>query len=287
MKTFGKQHFLRDFFLIEAGMAGWFLYDNIHARDKVFFAFAGIFFLCLLLTGLLSLRKGKEDKPSSHMKTNRWAWLIGGFLIALLVLFFFLGRGALLGGRSFRLFLLVSVAGLLAWLFGSFIGKGSPYYYFAGFLLLGGVLYRVGVFVPQVQSTPFALGFSEGSRYYNASAFFSQEIYGMKIPLSVLDPSRGILQALPFLLRLPDILYHRLWLVFLWIGLTAWMAWLFTRRVRSKLGIKRFWLFLFFFLFFFQGAIYFHLIPAVLLIMLGYKPGSHISNFIFLLLASV
>ena len=109
----------------------------------------------------------------------------------------------------------------------------------------------------------------------------------MKIPLSVLDPSRGILQAFPFLLRLTNILYHRLWLVFLWVGLTAWMAWLFARRLLSKLGIKRFWLFLFFFLFFFQGAVYFHLIPVVILVLIGYSSKNPLSNWIFLILASI
>ena len=287
MKTLRSQNFLRDFFLIEAGMSGWFLYDNIHSRDKFFYGFAGIFFLCLLMTGLFSLRKGKEDKPSNQQKTNRWLWLIGGLSITLLVLFFFLGQGGLLAGRSFRLFLLISTTGLLAWLFGSLLGKGSPYFYFAGLLLLGGVLYRVGVFVPQVQANPFSLGWSEGSRYYGASAYFAQEIYGIKIPLSVLDPSRGILQAFPFLLRIQDILLHRFWLVFLWVGLTSWMAWLFARRFFSKLGLKQFWLFLFFFLFFFQGAVYFHLIPVVILVLLGYRPNHPLSNWIFLILASI
>jgi hypothetical protein len=287
LKTLRNQKFLRDFFLIEAGMSGWFVYDNIHSRDNVFFVFAGVFLLCLILTGLLSLRKKQEPKLSHKEMTSTWAWLIGGVLITLLVLFFFLGRGELLGNRSFRLFLLVSMAGTLAWLFGTLLGKGSPYIYFAGFLLLGGVLYRVGVFVPQVQATPFALGWSEGSRYYAASAYFSQEIYGMKIPLSVLDPSRGILQSFPFLLRLKDILLHRLWLVFLWIGLTSWMAWLFARRVMPKLEIKPIWLFLFFFLFFFQGAIYFHLIPVVLLVLLGYRSSRPTRTWAFLILASI
>ena len=286
MKTLSKQIFLRDFFLIEAGMAGWFLYDNIHVRDRVFFAFAGFFFLCLLLTGFLSRRKREETKPDFRKDTNPWAWLIGGVLIALLVFSFFLTHVELLGARSFRLFLLVSIAGLLAWLFGSLLGKGSPYFYFAGFLLLGGVLYRVGVFIPQIQATPFALGWSEGSRYYAASAFKSMEIYGIKIPWTIMDPPAAILQAVPFLLWPETVLLHRVWLVSLWIGLTAWMSYLFAKRVKSKIGIKPFWVFLFFFLFFFQGAVYFHLIPVVILVMLGYKPGAHIRNVIFLLLAS-
>lgn len=287
MKTLKNQNFLRDFFLIEAGMAGWFIYDNIHSRNKVFFAFTGIFFLSLLLTGLLSLRKENETKTAANKKSTCWAWLIGGVLITLLVLGFFNLRLDLLGERSLRLFLLVSLAGLLAWIFGSLLGKGSPYFYFAGFLLLGGVIYRVGIFVPQVQSNPFALGWSEGSRYYVASAFKSQEIYSVKIPLSVLDPSRGILQSIPFLVQVKDILFHRLWLVTLWLGMTAWMACLFSRRVQPKLDIKRIWLFLFFFLFFFQGAIYFHLIPVVILVLVGYKPDRSIRNWIFLFLAAV
>jgi hypothetical protein len=286
LKTLRNQNFLRDLFLIEAGMSGWFVYDNIHSRDNVFFVFAGVFLLCLILTGLLSLRKKQETKPSHKEKTSTWAWLTGGVLITLLVLFFFLGRGELLGNRSFRLFLLVSMAGTLAWLFGTLLGKGSPYIYFAGFLLLGGVLYRVGVFVPQVQATPFALGWSEGSRYYAASAFSSLKIYGVKIPWTIMDPPAALLQSVPFFLWPENVLMHRIWLVFLWIGLTAWMSWLFARRIRAKLEIAPFWIFLFFFLFFFQGAVYFHLIPVVILVLLGYKPGAHVRNLLFLVLAS-
>ena len=286
MKTLKNQNFLRDFFLIEAGMAGWFIYDNIHSRNKVFFAFTGIFFLSLLLTGLLSLRKENETKTAANKKSTCWAWLIGGVLITLLVLGFFNLRLDLLGERSLRLFLLVSLAGLLAWIFGSLLGKGSPYFYFAGFLLLGGVIYRVGVFVPQVQSTPLALGWSEGSRYYVASAFKSLEIYGVKIPWTIMDPPAAILQAVPFLFMPENVLAHRIWLVFLWIGLTAWMSWLFTRRIKAKLDIKPAWQFLFFFLFFFQGAVYFHLIPVVILVLIGYKPGATFRNMFFLVLAS-
>src|SRR5690606_10134337 len=133
---------------------------------------------------------------------------------------------------------------------------------------LGGVLYRVGVFVPQVQATPFALGWSEGSRYYVASAFKSQEIYGVKIPWTIMDPPAAILQAVPFLLWPENVLYHRAWLVVLWLVLTAWKFWLFVKRVKAKLVIKLFCLFLLFFLFFFQGAVYIHRNPVVMLITL-------------------
>ncbi|MEA4812986.1 MAG: hypothetical protein VB108_10520 [Anaerolineaceae bacterium] len=280
-------NYLRDFFLIEAGMAGWFLFDNIHQRDKLFFAFVGLFFLSLLLMALFWPKKKQPVNQIKPKKGLKAAFFLSALLITLLILAFFLLKVDLFAGRSLRLFILVSLAGLLSFLLAALGGKTSPYLYFAGLLLWGGFLYRVGVFVPQVQANPFALGWSEGSRYYSASAYFAQEIYGMKIPLSVLDPSRGLLQAIPFMIKSNAILFHRLWLAGLWLGLTAWAAWLFVERLRTKVELKPVWLFFYFFLFFFQGAIYFHLLPVLILVLLGFKPSQPLHLWFFLILASI
>ncbi len=86
-------------------------------------------------------------------------------------------------------------------------------------MLLGAVIYKICSFVPEIQSVPFSLGWSEGSRYYNASLFFSDRIYGKELALPVLHPSRYLLQTIPFIIGIKSILIHRLWQVILWLSL--------------------------------------------------------------------
>jgi hypothetical protein len=84
--------------------------------------------------------------------------------------------------------------------------------------LLETCIYIVVSLLPEISTYPLTLGWSETSRYYNASLFFSQRIYGISTPPTVMHPSRYLMQAVPFLFPDSPLWLHRAWQVFRWIG---------------------------------------------------------------------
>lgn len=141
---------------------------------------------------------------------------------------------------------------------------------FVAALLLLGVTYAVMTRYNVVTNYPFSLGWSEGSRYYYASLLFSRTLYGEAFPLSPYHASRYILQSVPFLFHGLGIFEHRLWQFLLWIGLTLGAALALAWRVipAEKKGL-RLLLAAWFFLFFLQISVYYHLQVMVLLVLLG------------------
>jgi len=186
-----------------------------------------------------------------------------------------------------RMALYVLICGIGAWLISTSHDHPHPVNSFIVLLLIAGVLYRIGIFLPEIQTYPFSLGWSESCRYYNASLYFSQKVYGANFPLPVLHPSRYLMQAVPFLFAPQNILVHRIWQIFLWIGITLLGAYSVTRRVSSKKPIVLIALTLWLFLFFFQGAVYYHLMVCVILIMLGYNKDSFWKTLFVILIASI
>jgi hypothetical protein len=71
--------------------------------------------------------------------------------------------------------------------------------------------YKVTTFISEVSTFPFSLGWSEASRFYYASLFFSESLYNLHVPPSVLHPSRYLMQAIPFLIPSLPLWFHRLW----------------------------------------------------------------------------
>jgi len=61
-------------------------------------------------------------------------------------------------------------------------------------------VYKAAAYLPDISTYPFSMGWSETSRYYYASLYFSKRIYGMAVPPTVLHPTRYLMQAVPFLL---------------------------------------------------------------------------------------
>ncbi|MFN2197549.1 MAG: hypothetical protein ACK2UW_15635, partial [Anaerolineales bacterium] len=119
--------------------------------------------------------------------------------------------------------------------------------------------YLAAMFIPDVSTYPLSLGWSEASRYYFASLFFSERIYGHALPPPVLHPSRYLLQAVPFVVDGLPLWFHRLWQVLLWLTLPFATVVLLGRQLKIE-DRWRFWMFvLWAFLFCFQGPIYYHL----------------------------
>jgi hypothetical protein len=74
-----------------------------------------------------------------------------------------------------------------------------------------------------VSKDPFTLGWSEASRYYYASLWLAEPVYGVESAPSVLHATRYLMQAGPFLIPHAPIWLHRLWQVFLFVG-ASWLA---------------------------------------------------------------
>ncbi len=153
-------------------------------------------------------------------------------------------------------------------------------------LLAGGAIYLASTFLPGISSYPLSLGWSEASRYYYASLFASDRLYGIGVPPSVLHPSRYLLQAIPFLIPNSGIWLHRLWNVLLWLGLPLAAAGLLVKRLdlqdRALRGLVVFWVILFLF----QGPLLFHLLVPVILVFAGFRHDNFWRSLVVVVAAS-
>jgi hypothetical protein len=139
-------------------------------------------------------------------------------------------------------------------------------------LLAAGAVYQAATQLPGISNYPLSLGWSEASRYYYASLYLSDSIYGFRAPLSVLHPSRYLLQALPFLVSNSPIWLHRLWQSLLWLGLPLLTVWLLARRLRLPSRWEQALFILWAFLFMFQGPVLYHLLLAAVPVLWGTQP---------------
>jgi hypothetical protein len=157
---------------------------------------------------------------------------------------------------------------------------------FLGGLLVFGVVFIVAAKIPQVTSFPLSLGWSEASRYYYGSLLFSRQLYGMSLPLSFMHPARYLLQAIPFAVSALPLWFHRFWQVLLWLGLAAITAVVFEKRFKDRTLIQRVLLGIWLFVFLFQGAVYYHLLVCVILVLTGYSEKKSWKTLIFIAMAS-
>ncbi len=142
------------------------------------------------------------------------------------------------------------------------------------------------VLLQGVSTYPFSLSWSEVSRYYYASLFFSERLYGLQIPPTVLHPSRYLMQALPFLLGDLPLWAHRLWQVILWLAFTALAAALLARRLALPDRRQRWLLAGWAFLFLLVGPVYYHLLVPVILVLWGFDLEKPRRTWLAVLLAS-
>jgi hypothetical protein len=150
-----------------------------------------------------------------------------------------------------------------------------------------GAVYLAADFFNSVTDYPFSLEWSEISRYYQASFFFSERVYGTRLPLPVTHPSRYMLQSLPFLASETTLILHRAWQALLWVAMPLVTAWTLARRLRLKPAL---WVWSFVgwgFLYLMQGAVFYHLLPCVFIVLLAYDSKRPWQTFVFVAIASV
>jgi len=157
---------------------------------------------------------------------------------------------------------------------------------FVVILLAQGLIYQVYGIFAITSADPFSMGYSEAGRHYYASMFFSESLYGMKLPLPFLHPSRYLLLSIPFLADGLPLWFHRFWQALLWFGLTLGASLSLARFTRTN-GWMKFFVTAWAFLFFFQGAVYYHLHVMVILILLGVSVKNSGRSLVFIILASI
>ena len=147
-------------------------------------------------------------------------------------------------------------------------------------------LHLVVTQLSEVTSYPFAMGWSETSRYYYPSLFLSKEIFGNRLPWPILHPSLHLLLLPPYLIDAP-LWFHRFWQVFLRFALLGLTAQALLRRLSLKDRVFRWLVWAWAVLFLFQGPVYFHLAVPVILMLWGFSIRNDRRTWIFLILASI
>lgn len=266
--------------------SAWYLFTWRNQTSSIFFLASGTFLVGLLL--LVFFNKINLNRFHFHkLRAPAFLiWFICILLVALPSVFSFIGPMKIAFHISDRLLLLLLFTGISILLLKTFFPQRKIAIDFVFLLLVGAVIYRIGFFIPEIQVVPFSLGWSEGSRFYNASLFFSPSIYGEKLNYPVLHPSRYFLQSIPFIFGIKSIVFHRIWQVFLWLFLVGFGSFSVARRNHFKNKFSTIVFSLWLFLFFFQGAVYYHLMICVIIVLLGYNLKNPWRTLIIVIVAS-
>lgn len=154
-------------------------------------------------------------------------------------------------------------------------------------LLSSGIAAQLYTLSTAISGYPFSMGWSEASRYYYGSLLFSKSIYGVQVPLSVMHGTRYLLQSVPFALPGMTLWGARFWQVLLWVCLTGASAWATIRRVVPTRAVDAALAIGWLFLYFFQGAVYYHLQVCVIIIMLGVSSRHPVRSLLAIVAASI
>lgn len=211
------------------------------------------------------------------------ALVVAGFSLVWAVRLFFFGKFL----PQLMPILWVFLWASLLQTFGLRLMTGLKWYsLFAATILLQGLIYQVYGRVAAITDYPFSIGYSEASRHYYASLFHAKSLYDIQLPYPFLHPSRYLLMSLPFLVDGLPLWFHRMWQSLLWLGLTSASAVLLVRRMRLS-GWMYFLAVAWAFLYFLQGAVYYHLQVCVILVLAGVSVKHPWRSMLFVFLASV
>jgi len=149
------------------------------------------------------------------------------------------------------------------------------------------LVYLIVLQLPRITNYPFSLDWSEGSRIYEASQIYSLLVYGIQLPLPLLDAGRAILQGIPFLLPGLPIAAHRFWLLALELGTALGTALMLARRLQLRNKANTAFFVVWTILFLYQGPVFPHLIVITWLVLWQFDERSPWRNLIWVILASL
>ncbi len=302
MMTSDIKTLIKTYFAIGAGIALLAIYQTqvqtqalIKIRTRYKWALLMVFFAFYAAAGLfIVLRKDAAESfwETIQTKLENAGWLRWLGPVLVLVAFPILwaarwqyyGKGLDAFFRLMWLFWTLLLVQTFGW---KLTTRFSWAVSFAFALLFDGTITQVYVSLLPVTNYPFSAGWSEASRFYYGSLPFAKSIYGVSLPLSIWHGTRYFLQSIPFVIQGLPIWVHRLWQALLWLGLTGLTSWLMIRRLRLKEWTMALIFGLWFFLYAFQGAIYYHLQVCVIIILLGVSLAHSWRSLLAVVLASL
>lgn len=256
-------------------------------------ALVGLLSLCLLTITfsryrerILSLMEAPEHVTNSYY-AGMGIVLVSVAWIGFTVLFMHPKMQSLFGGLGWMRVLIFWSFSLIG-MWGIKFLRRETFWWIAliAIVLCQSTLHLLLVYWPRVTDYPFAMGWSETSRFYFPSLFLSETVYGREYPWPILHPTLHLLLAPPYLFDAP-LWFHRFWQVairYLLVG--AVVPALMTRL--SIPGRATRWLVgLWMFLFLFMGPVYFHLTIPVILVLIGFSPDDDRRTWIAVILASI
>lgn len=256
-------------FSVHVQQEGWFqLSQKLQLTRLVGWVFVG---LLAILSGYVWF--GGEDRAHSWLQglvagLERLRWLLVPVMLALAAVYPILVMGPLKryfaqDGTRQALFLWLALVVAALWMAFWRTNWGES---LMGASLSLTVVYHLVTYFPHVTNYPFALWWSETTRYYLGSTFFAERIYGETLPWVFRDFSRYLMQAVPFLVTDSPLWVHRLWQMLLRFS-TPYLTGMVIAR-KYKLSGPLFWAFTAWAgLYLFQGPVFYNLIVMVMLMV--------------------
>lgn len=153
-------------------------------------------------------------------------------------------------------------------------------------MLTQATLHLLLLYWQRVTSYPFAMGWSETSRFYYPSLFLSEKVYGHEYPWPILHPTLHLLLAPPYVFEAP-LWFHRFWQVAIRYILVGAVVPVLLQRLSIPGRAARWLVGLWIFLFLFMGPVYFHLTIPVIAVLLGFSIEDERRTWMAVLLASI
>ncbi|NCP88343.1 MAG: hypothetical protein CO094_04000 [Anaerolineae bacterium CG_4_9_14_3_um_filter_57_17] len=226
-----------------------------------------------------------QRKISPRLRPAAWPALI--FLLAAYPLLLAQPALALLRDLPFArllLFWLMALAGMAAL---QTIRPATGFFAALGvFITLQTAVNQIAAYLPAITDYPFALGWSETSRFYFPSLFLAQKIYGQAFPWPVLHPSLHLLLTPPYFFDAP-LWLHRAWQVAIRFLLVGAIAPALLSRFRVENRLLKFFLAAWVFVYLFSLPLYLHLAPMIFLPLWLYRPGNARRAWLLLIFASI
>jgi hypothetical protein len=302
-----RDTFWRAVFLASAALPFLSIWQSINLAHKLEVDFLsrpswmgfliGLFLLGFLplLAWTLTWSRLKErlfaviEFPERFTEKIRWfGWpLLVISIIGYTVVFMLPSIRNLFGGEGWIRFLVFWYFSLLGLFAIKIIRRDAAWFIsLLAVVLIQTVFHSLAVQFSYVTSYPFAMGWSETSRYYYPSLFLSKYIYGQKYPLPILHPTLHLLLAPPYLVGAP-LWGHRLWQVTIRLVLVGAVVPALMKRLSVQGRVARWLVALWIFLYLFMGPLYFHLAIPVIILLYGFSHQDNRRTWFIILLASI
>jgi hypothetical protein len=258
---------------------------------------AGLALMGLLSLALLALTWSRHRErihflaefPEHTAPGRSWVGiiLVAAALAGFSVLFMIPTIQRLLGGFGWMRFLIFWSFSLVGMWGIKFLRRETPWWIaLIAIVLCQSTVHLLLVYWPRVTDYPFAMGWSETSRFYFPSLFLSEKIYGREYPWPILHPTLHLLLAPPYLFDAP-LWFHRFWQVAIRYLLVGAVVPALIARLSIQGRATRWLVGLWMFLFLFMGPVYFHLAIPVILLLLGFSREDDRRTWIVVVLASI